>query len=98
MKWITLFFGIILMGGFVLFGIMHEKVHQAIYQDYGIESKIGIEFPNLVTTAEEGCENENCELAHEINEAVGYHLTPFYMLIAIGLFIIINFMEENFKK
>lgn len=95
MNFFSIFFFILLIIGIFLLGIMHEKVYQAIYEDYGIKSKIGMDFPNMITIAEKSCEDKNCELAHEINEVIGYHALPFYLIIGLGLSFIIVLIEEK---
>jgi len=80
------------------FGFYHEQVHVAINSWYGIESKIKIDFPDLVTQSERKCEEESCRLAHHINEVVSYNLLPFFILVFIGLCIIIVLLEEKPKS
>ena len=96
MKLVPLFFSCILILGLIGFGYMHEKVHIEIYKSYGIESHIEYfsHFPDFVTVAEEGCPTESCELAHNINEAIGYPLMAFYLLISIGMLILIVIKED----
>ena len=101
LKSVSFWFAII---GILLFfwgGVMHEKVHQAIFKSYGIDSKIEYlkEFPDMVTIGEELCpENTNCELAHNINEAISYNLDSFYFLIYFGLLAIIFILENKGEK
>lgn len=99
---LILLFLFTIIGGFILFGYMHEKVHQGILEDYGIESQIEIGWKtgdlqtvyfDAANISEAQC-NENCHLAHNINEVVGYHLQAFYLLIAIGLFICIILLSH----
>jgi hypothetical protein len=94
---ITYLFTILFLSGFGLFGLMHEKVHETIYSNYGIKSHIEIRFPDLVTVAEKGCTTENCEMAHEMNEVVGYHAMPFYFIIGFGFLFIIGLMEKYYE-
>ena len=93
-SFLFLFFFIL---GILGLGIMHEEVHIAIYNSYGIEShsEYFSHFPNFVTIAEEKCPNETCELAHNINEIVGYPLLIFYVIFGVGVFCIINSVEEQ---
>lgn len=94
---LTIFFAISLIIGLILMGIMHEQVHKTIYEDYNIKSKI--DYFNwegsFITRAEKPCPNDYCHLANSINEAIRYHLVAFYLLIGIGLFLIINLLEEK---
>ena len=70
---------------------MHESAHVEIFREYDIDSSIeywkGI-FP-YQTAAESNCQNENCRLAHNLNEVIGYQLQPFLILIGAGIFLII---------
>ena len=89
--------------GFLLFflgGVMHEKVHVAIFEGYGIDSKIEYfrYFPDMATVGEEPCPTEECELAHNINEIVSYNLDSFYLLIYVGLTAIIFILENKGNK
>jgi len=78
----------------------HELVHKTIYQTYDIESKIDMGWKTGVptTTAIESTKNcdSNCELAHNINEVVGYTLFPVLFFIAVmlvGIFYLLWRME-----
>jgi len=95
-KILPIIFLITIILGFIGFGYMHERVHVEIYRSYGIESHIEYfsHFPDFVTVAEEGCPTESCELAHNINEAIGYPLMAFYLLISIGMLILIVIKED----
>ncbi len=86
-------FGILGLVFFLWGGYMHEEVHKQIYKSYGIESKIGIDFPDLIITPEKNCEQNTCELAHDINEIVTYNLEMFYLMIFSGIMIGIMSME-----
>lgn len=82
-----------MLGSLLFFGYMHESVHKIIYRNYGIESEIYMfrYFPDAVTIAEAdsiGQCDENCLLAHEINEVVGYHLLPMFIMLVFMLFVI----------
>lgn len=94
----TLFI-IIAIIGFVLLGVFHEQVHVQIYESYGIDSKVEYfkYFPDFRTVADyrpEECP-ENCELAHNINEAVSYPLGIIYILISFGFYFLIRGEEER---
>jgi len=97
---ISMLFAILGVLFFVFFGIMHEQVHVAIYESYGIPSHIEYfsHFPDFVTVADTPCEYDTCVLAHNINEAVGYHAMVFYALIFIGLLFIMSILEDNRGK
>ena len=77
-------FGIIIILSFLLLAFMHEQVHVAIFNSYGIDSKVEYfkEFPHLVTVAEDKCPSDGCNLAHNINEIVSYQLDSFFIIIA----------------
>jgi hypothetical protein len=104
-----LLFAITCLGLMYSMALSHEKVHQVIYADYGIESHIEwfSEFPDIATVTEPIYEEQcptDCKLANEMNEAVGYHLIPIFFLLIIAFFIIIVILEsftksiENFLK
>lgn len=82
-------FGFILLVGLIGFSYMHEQVHVEINKDYNIGSIVEVQFPNLVTVGDSECPNDNCKLAHEINEAVSYPLLIIFAVIGVAFFIII---------
>ncbi len=93
----TVFIFIILIG-LALLVYMHEEVHVIIYDTYGIDSEIGIDFPHAYTKPignYSEC-NDSCELAHNINEAVTYPLLSFYLLISFGFYIVIILQELQY--
>ena len=94
----SLIFGLVLILGFFGLGYMHEQVHVEIYRHYGIETHVEYfsNFPNFVTVAESGCPTDNCLLANNLNEVVGYPLSIFYCIFGIGLFMIICYKEAMF--
>ena len=94
---LSLAFGIIFFLGFLGLAFMHEQVHIAIWRGYGIESHIEYfsYFPDLVTVSNEACPSEGCELAHSMNEVVGYPLLVFYIVFGAGLLILIGLNEKN---
>lgn len=78
-----------------LFTYMHESVHKQIYRHYGIDSHITIDFPDAVTIPEGNYSNcdDYCQLSHNINESIGYHLLPIISLLLLGLTAIISLLE-----
>lgn len=100
MRWFNIIlFAVIMIGGLIAMGIMHEKVHMAIYRGHGIESHFEIRGSSFATIPEgdtSSC-NDNCELAHNINEVVAYPLQVFYVLIGSALFILICELELIIK-
>lgn len=89
---ITLF----IFGG-VLMVYTHELVHSEIYRHYGIESEITWFYieegeswwqTHSVTIAESPCPTEECKLAQNMNEVVGYPLMVIYSIFACFLYII----------
>ena len=90
-----IFFSIVILLGFLGLGFMHEQVHIAIWDNYGIESHIEYfsHFPHLVTVANGSCPTEECILAHNINEIVGYPLMVLYIVFGVGLLILIKIGE-----
>lgn len=95
------------VGFYVLQTVIHEHLHQLIYEDYGINSTVEYHFLRLkgdvgVTKAwvKEGECPEACEMAHEMNEIVGYNLNNALGFITV-LFIVgyftkaVNAVEED---
>jgi len=78
------------------FGYMHEQVHVSIYESYGVESSVQYfsNFPDLTTTVDhedylEYC-NDNCKLAHNINEAVSYPLMVMFAFLMVAFFLLLT--------
>jgi hypothetical protein len=96
-KAMSIIFLITVLIGIFAFTYMHESVHKAIFTDYNINSKIKMFDGWDATTTPLGnysnCK-EDCILAHNINEAVGYHLITIYFMLGIELFIIIMILEN----
>ena len=67
-------------------GYLHEQVHVTIFDHYGIDSEVNYisSFPNFETVPEEPCPNNDCWLAHQINEAVTYPLLPMFAFFIIA--------------
>jgi len=91
-----LFLAILCLSGNIYY---HELAHQEIWRSYGIDSKIKLSFPDAQTVTEtpvkeyyEKC-NEECKLAHNFNEVIGYHV----MWIIIGMFFIALFLYIEIK-
>jgi len=100
-SWFTLFFCIVLIGIFFDSVWMHEKVHQEIYDSFGIKSHIDLfgHFPDAVTITDNlindsQCPDATCGMQHNMVENVGYQLQPFIVLIGIGFLILILIAEE----
>ena len=102
MKWAFIIFAVVIIGGIIMLGYTHEKVHQLIFSSYGIDSKINLisDFPDMTTTpinqtlASKNC-NETCWLQHNMNEAISYPLLPIIVMISMGLFFIIVLLAER---
>jgi hypothetical protein len=95
----TLFIFVALLG-FIGLVFFHEAVHMVIFSTYGIESHIEIQFPHVATVPEGNYSlcTANCELAHNINEAVSYPMVAFYFLFSFGLLAIIMLQELQYAK
>lgn len=95
-----LFSIVIILFGFASLVILHETVHVEIYRSYGIESHVEYfsQIPYAVTIAQEGCPNETCILAHNLNDVIGYHLQAILVAICLLLFVIIILLELIFKS
>lgn len=91
-----IFAAFIVISGFLLLGFLHEQVHVSIYRSYGIESRVDYisHFPHIVTIAEKQCPSDNCRLANNINEVVGYHLEVFYLVFSVLATLIIGALGE----
>ena len=78
----------------------HEKVHQVIYEDYGIKSRIDLFNWDFVayTEAENECPNNDCRLAQEMTESIGYQLSPMYGILILGLLILFMLLEEQISE
>ena len=79
----------------------HELAHKEIYKHYGIDSEIGINFKELYayTYAKDitNC-NDNCILAHDINDIVGYNLLPSLSAIfSILLLLLLSKISKSSK-
>jgi len=82
---------------------MHELTHQAIFDEYHIDSEIHMfskKFPFLkaYTMPEEDCPNEFCSMAHNFNEVVSYNLDAVYWMIFLGLLFIMIIFERRGKE
>lgn len=79
-----------------MYGVyIHELVHQAILEDYGIESNITWSFSGAYVEWNSSKCNEMCLMQHNMNEVVGYNLQMFYLLITVGFLILILFKENE---
>jgi len=96
---ITLLASFILMLGFIGMGYMHEMVHIEIFRSYEIESHMEwfSHFPDLVTIAEEPCPTEECNLAHNINEAITYPIEIIFLTIGLLMILIILLKERELE-
>jgi hypothetical protein len=80
---------------FLTFGYMHEVIHQKIYENYGIESKIVWNFPDLQTISEKPCPTDLCFQLNATNEIIGYPLLILFLLIYSGFYGIIFILSEK---
>jgi hypothetical protein len=81
---------------------MHELTHQTIYEYHGINSTIKLfnfdseehfwDALTIVDANQPAC-SENCRLAQDIVEAIGYQLMYIWMIIFAGLAIIISLIS-----
>lgn len=79
---------------------MHEQVHVAIYEGYGIDSEVSYikDFPDFVTRPEKRCPTEECELANNINEAISYVLMPVFVFFIIALTICAHHLDNIYLR
>lgn len=72
--------------GLVILNIAHEEAHVQIFRSYQIDSHIEY-FKHLpyriATISNEPCPNEFCNLAHNLNEVVGYTIIALYTSIGV---------------
>ena len=93
---LSIMFLIIFLGSFWLLGRLHEEAHVAIFENYNSDSTIQYWKGFLPQSTTGKCfNNSDCELAHSINESVGYQILPFFILIGGGLLSIIIFLESR---
>jgi len=91
-------FGIsVLLGaGFIY---QHEQVHKAIYNNYDIESEIVFNYFSDSYTRPLGnyskCDS-SCQLAHGINEAVGYQLQVILLALCFGFGVLIYYTASQY--
>jgi hypothetical protein len=98
---IALFFVFILIQVSLVY--THEKIHQTIFRSYGVESNIyyyPFSFYKTGAIAQTISEPSNkckdtCELAHNMNEIIGYNLS--YLLDAIFFIAICYFISKNYS-
>lgn len=99
MKAILILLFVAIIVGALINGYYHEQVHVAIYRDYNISSNVKyFDKFSMTTTADRPCPNGSCELAHEINEVIGYNLMGFYFLIGTFAFVICVQLFMIFKQ
>jgi len=83
----------------VLMVYQHERVHQIIFEDYGIESHIeyighGWYWATVTENYSASLCTDACHQAHEINEAITYVLIPLYIMIGGGLLALIGMFQS----
>jgi hypothetical protein len=93
---------IFIIGIFVSNTMQHEKVHKAIYEDYGINADIHYTWLSGLFSGRLGytqayitnntCPNE-CMLANEYNEIIGYNVSTLVTAIC-GAMILWLFVTE----
>lgn len=85
-----------LLLGIFGFVYMHEQVHVAINDWYGMNSTVSYfsDFPRILTIADSRCPNDVCSLAHNITEIVGYHLLVIFCLCSVGFLFLIFILEQ----
>jgi hypothetical protein len=102
---------IILMGVVVYFVslgfvIQHENVHKAIYDNYGIDSEVHINYLTMsgytITYDGDKCTGD-CEMLHSYNEIVSYNVDSImfgiygvgFIFLLVTLFIYLEFRAYN---
>lgn len=100
--WVVFIIGFLSFAGLAWY---HEQVHVAIFKSYGIDSEVEY-FPegrrfDFITRPEKPCPSEGCILAHNITDAIGYHILPIWAgLVVIFPIFIIKLVEilETLKE
>lgn len=90
---VIIVFGILILIGLISFAYSHEDAHKQIYKNYGVDSTIHLFALPPYTSTEGKCPDSNCELAHSVNEIVGYQLLIIYFIISIGFLVVIAELE-----
>lgn len=105
MKAILIMWLVIILLAMLSFTFMHEKTHQTIYSNYGIQSKLGIDWESVYVMPYdyENVSIENRNKAAEFNiqtEIVGYVLQIVLLFVMVTAMIISLQLEEQmeFKK
>ena len=97
MKYYIIFAAILIL--FIIFCnfLIHEKTHEQIAIYYGAtETKIVFQlYPLKLHVVDNSFCNDECYLAHSINDIVGYNIMPF--LIMIIVFLLLNDEKETKK-
>ena len=93
---ISTIFAFILILGLIGIGHMHEQAHVEIFRHHGISSHVKYlsHFPHFVTISESQCPTEECLLANNINDIIGYPLLIIYSVMGLVCFIIIYLLED----
>jgi len=76
---------------------LHELNHQRIFEAWGIQSSIHIGFPDWYVSPDNytnGCDS-TCNLAHTINDSVGYNIQAPFVLFVLGMFCLLWAIEER---
>ena|SRR3990167_6310847 len=92
---ISNFFAAVGIIGLFFLGYMHEVVHVEIFKTYNISARMDFihYFPDFATIPEKRCPTDNCNLANDINEVIGYPLLAFYLLFFVAFYLIILMLE-----
>ena len=74
----------------------HEVVHQNIYKDYGLDSKIHINLDGAYTKViSKGLCPNSCKMAQELNDIIGYPVIVIYGVFGIGILFIIKILIDK---
>jgi hypothetical protein len=101
--------GVVIFSFFAVSVYMHEVAHQVFFRNAGVDSYIELRlfegkvvtvpYPDQQYKSEEA--GNIARLSHNINEAIGYQLPPFFVMIAFvnlfGFLYIGNKLSNNKK-
>ncbi len=93
---------LVILISFILIVFMHEMAHIQINEHCGAESKLRIfkYFPSIAVEIESidyDVWGDDCRLAHNINEVIGYVAQILVLFLGSMFFLIIKLIESKLK-
>jgi len=96
-KYVWMIIGIAIMC-FISGMISHEMAHFQIYREYGFSPELELAFPTIVTVIDGYCPNEQCTMAHLINDSIAYGTISIFCLVFVGLVFLMCKLEDIESK